>query len=199
MGISEHLTAGQFAGYLDHDLSPAERLAVEDHLDQCVECRGELVDLVKLTAPDETPVLSGQRRLISARWWVPAAVAAGLGALALFRAGTPTTPAPSPLERPGAGASESMPRVTVVGPSNGAVMPRQDLRFTWRPRAADTYRLTLLTETGELVWTVDTSDTVAALPPSLVLTAGARYFWRVEAIADGISASSEVQRLEITP
>jgi anti-sigma factor RsiW len=193
MGISQHLTAGQLAAYLDDALGPAERLTVEGHLDECVECREELVAVAKITAPEMTPARSGFR---TRRWWVPAAVAAGVGALTLFRPTAPTPPAT--LERPG-GASESMPRVTVVAPSGGVSASGRDLVFTWRALAADTYRLTLLTETGELVWTLDSADTVAALPSSLVLTAGASYFWRVEAIADGISASSGVQRIEIAP
>lgn len=197
MGTSEHLSAGQLAGYLHQDLGPDERLAVEEHLDRCVECRADLIDLVRSAAPETTSVVGGLRR--TARWWIPAVAAAGLAALLLLRPGEPPGVPPAGVERPGVGASESMPRITVVAPADGAAASRQDLVFTWRARAADTYRLTLLTQTGERVWTVDTSDTVAVLPPGLALTPGVSYFWRVEAMADGISATSDAQRFELLP
>jgi hypothetical protein len=196
METMEHLTAGQLAGYLDAELDATQRLVVESHLDACVECRGELIDLARILGPKSARAGSLGRIRASARWWVPAAVAAGLVGLALFAPQGSTGPLPEGLERPGADFFESA-RITTVAPFDGATTSVSNLVFTWRALATETYRLTLLTDTGELIWTLDTPDTVAILPRAIVLSPGASYFWRVEAIADGISATSDVQRLEI--
>ena len=62
---------------------------------------------------------------------------------------------------------------------------------------ADFYRIALLTETGDPVWTADTGDTTIVLPDSVSLQPGHAYFWRVEGIGNGIAATTGVHRIQI--
>jgi hypothetical protein len=69
--------------------------------------------------------------------------------------------------------------------------------FQWRSRQGDSYRVTVLTESGEPVWTAETTDTSISLPTGITLEPGRGYFWRVDAVADGLSATSGVQRFQV--
>jgi hypothetical protein len=92
-----------------------------------------------------------------------------------------------------------MPRIDVVTPVDGATIAPHQVRFQWRSRAADSYRITLLTETGEPLWTEETSDTALTLPATITLEVGRLYFWRVDAVADGVSATTGIHKFEVTP
>ena len=46
--------------------------------------------------------------------------------------------------------------------------------FTWRSANADVYRIYVLTESGDPVWTTETTDTTIALPDSVSLQSGPR-------------------------
>ena len=127
--------------------------------------------------------------------WIPAVAAAGLAALLLFRP-SPTAP-PAPVERPAVGPTEALPRLTVTAPANGDSVLGPDVAFQWRSRPGDSYRVTVLTESGEPVWTTETTDTSVSLPHTIILERGRLYFWRVDAIADGLSATSGVQRFQV--
>ena len=83
--------------------------------------------------------------------------------------------------------------------SISATPPPQAVAFTWHASASDAYRVTVLTETGDPVWSGETTDTTAKLPPSARLESGHTYFWRVEGIEKGIVATSGVRRLHIAP
>ena len=194
----DHLTAGQLAGYLDEHLPGDRREEVERHLDACPACRAELVELGRLVPGGAGSGARAGPMARAWRWGIPMAAAAVVGALALFRSGEPGA-GPVALERPGGGGAEVTSRVAVVAPRDGASVPRDNVAFTWLGRGPGTYRLTVLTQAGELVWTLDTADTVAIPPASLPLAPGNSYFWRVEVVADGITASSEVRRFEIVP
>jgi hypothetical protein len=71
------------------------------------------------------------------------------------------------------------------------------LVFTWRAATADVYRISVLAEAGDPVWTAETNDTTIALPDSISLQPGRAYFWSVEGIANGIVASTGVHRLQV--
>lgn len=184
-----HLSERDIAAYLDQSLDSDERRRVDRHLDGCRECRAELIAVLRL-APAGAP----RRRMV--RWaWIPAAAAAGLAAVLLLR---PTPPArPGSIERPVSGPTESLPRLAVTTPANGDSVAAGRVVFQWRSRPGDSYRVTVLTESGEPVWTGETTDTSIALPTSIALQAGRLYFWRVDAVADGLSATSGVQRFQV--
>ena len=199
MNSTNHLTESDIAGYLDQDLDADARRRIEAHLDRCAECRSELIETRRLANGKQSiKAVPRSRR----RWWIPAAVAAGVAGLLLLRPGSPTAPtstAAGPLERPAPGPSESMPRIDVVTPVDGATIAPHQVRFQWRSRAADSYRVTLLTETGEPLWTEETSDTALTLPATITLEVGRLYFWRVDAVADGVSATTGIHKFEVTP
>jgi hypothetical protein len=127
------------------------------------------------------------------------AVAASLVGVALVRRSGLATGASlaSPVRAPA--ISEGRARIGIVSPGENATTLPGSLAFTWRPLAADFYRLTLLTESGAPVWTVETADTTASLSDRVVLQPGALYFWRVDAISAGISASSGSHRFRVAP
>jgi hypothetical protein len=57
----------------------------------------------------------------------------------------------------------------------------------------------LLAEDGEPLWTLDTSDTSVTIPASVLLQVGRTYFWRVDAVHDGVAATSGVIPFSIGP
>lgn len=189
-----HVTESDLAGYLDNDLGPADRRRVEAHLDACVECRLELVAVQRLAASYR----SSMRRIPRPVWaglGVGAALAAVLAGLMLLPRGhTVAPPLPDTVRAPVQEAGrEGRRRIDVVAPPSDTAVPGQALVFAWRATAADVYRLTVLTDSGDPVWSLETADTSAAVPTGIRLRPGA-YFWRVDAIADGISATSGAHR-----
>jgi hypothetical protein len=200
MESSRHLSSSQLAGFLDQDLDQAGRLEVEAHLDRCPSCRAELIELRSVidTTPRATPAPQSRRRL-SRLWWIPLATAAGIGGLVLVQSRGSGDVAVAPLERRSTPVGESSLGIQLVAPLEGAQVARNGAQFIWRARASDTYRVTLSSETGESLWSHETGDTSIVLPAHITVHAGTTYFWRVEAIADGIVASSGVQTVRIVP
>ena len=189
-----HLSDAELAGYLDHDLSADERRRVETHIDECAACRREIVALLPITHPGEprgSTIVYRPRR-----WWIPAAAAAVVAALALPRL-TRDAPGPDAPQRARpvmeAGGRSGL---AIVAPADDATVEGRVV-FTWRSKNADAYRIAVLTEKGDPVWTSDTGDTTAALPDSVLLEPGHAYFWRVDAIGTGIAASTGAHRLQI--
>jgi hypothetical protein len=65
---------------------------------------------------------------------------------------------------------------------------------------ADRYRLTLYDSDGEVLWKATTPDTVLDLPESVVLNAGFRYLWRLEArVGWDMWEASELIDFQIAP
>ena len=187
MTTPTHLTESQIAGYLDGDLSREERSQVERHLDQCDACRRELMQVDELIHP-ATGQPAQRRRLL---WVIGGALAASLAGIALLRPGTGLQ-APDSIERPSVTPGEALPRLRVISPAEGDTVSSTERSLTWRPLPAGTYHVALLAEDGEPLWTTDTGDTVVTLPASVRLQGGRTYFWRVDAVNDGVAASSGV-------
>ena len=193
-GALGHVSESDLAGYLDNDLSPADRRRVEAHLDACAQCRLELIDVRRLAASYEAATPRATRR-----GWMPAAavtaLAAGLAALLLIpRSHDTTVRQVEPVRSAG---REGQLQIEVASPASDVAVAAATVVFTWRAARADVYRLTLLTESGEPVWSLETADTTALVPSGTRLKPGA-YFWRVDAIADGITATSGARRLLVT-
>ena len=191
MDAPGHLIERDIAGYLDQSLDAAARRAVEVHLDECPACRSELVAVMRLARPD-----SGGTRGIRRFWWIPVAVAAGLAAVLLVR--RPPASLPDTIERPASGVTESLPRLVVTTPAAGAAVPARNLSLQWHSRPGDSYRVTVLSESGAPIWSTETTDTTVVLPQGVLLEPGRMYFWRVDAIADGVSATSGIQQFQVT-
>ena len=194
MTTSIHLTESQVAGYLDGDLTREERAEVERHLDQCDACRQELTQIDELVHPAAGRGIQRRRFL----WLIGGAIAASLAGLALVRPGTGPQP-PDSIERPSVTPGEALPRLRIVSPAEGDTLKPGERSLTWRPLPAGTYHVALLAEDGEPLWTTDTGDTTVTLPASLRLESGRTYFWRVDAVNDGVAASSGVIPFSVGP
>lgn len=190
----KHLTEHQIAGFLDRALPPDERRLVEEHLEACPGCRREVVAMHRMLA--DLPNGAG-RPTWRRRWWIPAAVAAGL-ALFLFVPGRfHAGGSPSAIRAP-AVDGERKASISVITPADDETA-KTPLVFMWHPVTADVYRLSVLADDGRPVWNRQTPETSLALPTGVPLTPGRAYFWRVDAIANGLVASSGIHRLTIGP
>ena len=191
----KHLTEHQVAGFLDHALPPDERRLVEEHLEACPDCRHEMVTFHRML-PDLRKAAG--RSSWRARWWIPAALAAGL-ALIWIVPGTlgRGSGSPSSIRAPAADG-ERQASIPIVAPADD-VITKTPVIFTWRAASADLYRLVILADDGHPIWSGETADTSLTLPNGVALASGHSYFWRVDAIANGIVASSGIQRLTIEP
>ena len=191
-----HLTPDQVAGYLAGAIAPAERADLARHLEGCADCRHELIEVGGMVA-DYRPagraaaVVRWRRRLIP----VGMALAAGVAAIAVYRRlGRADEAVVRAEETPGTG--EGVPVIAVVSPSDGAEV-RDSVVLRWRAAGQDSYRVFVLSGDGRPLWTTRTTDTVARVPATIPLERGATYFWRVDAIGNGIVASTGVRRLTV--
>jgi hypothetical protein len=167
-----HLESSDVAAYLDRTLQPAERDRVEAHLAHCPECRRELIDVSRVRNA------AGRR----SRWLivVPAAAAAAIAVLIIARPAT-TPPGGEPVLRDGVDGSQ--PSLVLVTPPDSGVARERPLTFTWRSAGTDvSYRLTITDSRGDVVWSVNATDTTAPLPPTVRLTAGSTYYWYVDGL-----------------
>lgn len=196
---SGHITVSGMAGFLDSDLTPTERRQVEAHLDACGQCLSELLEVRRAAS-----TLRRSNGRSSTRYWprvaVGGALVAGIAAVMLLprteREAAPTGP---PVRAfPLAASREGQLRIDVVTPPSDAAVAASGVVFVWRAMTADLYRLTVLTETGEPLWSLETADTSAVAPSGKGLTPGV-YFWHVDAIKDGIAASSGPHQLRVSP
>jgi anti-sigma factor RsiW len=176
-----HLSPEALAGYLDDDLSEAERSDAELHLATCGTCREELAEVRRLQ-----PRRGGRRWVIAA---VPAAAAAAV-VLVLLRPSAP----PSPVR-----AGPAAETIGIVSPASTEVNPAS-VPFIWRslgPQA--TYTFTLQQPDGRVILSLPLSDTAVTLPDS-VIGQGRTYYWFVDGmLPDGRSRSTAVHRLQTRP
>jgi hypothetical protein len=180
-----HLSLATVAAYADGALDAEARLEADRHLAVCETCRAELVELSDLTADLPSP-----RRNLNWRAVGGALVAAGLvGILFVSPARSPEPPGTT--ERATRSGAVTLEIVRPpLAPGTGSVL--REGRIVWRavePQA--TYRVTVTDTTGATRWSAETSDTVAVLPSSARLEAGARYYLYIDAQrADGWSLQS---------
>jgi len=191
--IRAHLDADTVAAYADGRLAPPECDRIAAHLAGCAACRDEVVSVRRLLASYRP---QGQRLRVPLPLAAAAVLVAAIGlsmAPRLIR-----EPSPAPLRRPADGAVSG---VAVVTPAGGSVVARSGpTEFVWRAggSAGGTFRLTLMDESGITVWSIETGDTAASLPPGISLNVGASYFWYVDALAaDGRSMTSGAQRFTV--
>jgi hypothetical protein len=142
--------------------------------------------------------LRRRRRLLLA---APAAAAATVAVLLVgVGRNRPSDPGEDVL-RPGADAADASLFLPVHGPEPGSAVPRVAVRFIWGADGRDAlYDLTLADSSGLVVWSSRTADTVLALPDSVVLVPGTRYYWWTDALrADGRVASTGSHEFVLAP
>jgi hypothetical protein len=206
-----HLTDSELAGFLDGDLSDAERARAEAHLDACDECRTELIEVARLVAdapeagafpvaPVQISPPTSRARQRRPSWPIPAgivglAAAAGL-AMILFWPAAPGWNEQPMQERFG---TEATPRLETHFPPDGGAVPRDEVRFAWASHDTGSYRIMLTAEDGALVWSATLADTVVAPPAELDLPAGRTFYWYVDAIGIGVVGRTGAHAFTIAP
>jgi len=191
-----HLRTNELAAFLDGGLSALERDRVVAHIDVCNVCRAELVEIGRAIEPDRRKDPS---RTLRGRWRIPSAMAAGIVAILLIPRLTDRTRSTTDATRAARVApGEGQRRMDLVSPTDDVTVPVARVAFKWHAVPADVYRIAILTASGDSIWSAETTDTTAVPPPTIEMRAGQAYFWRVDAIANGIVATTGVHRLQIS-
>ena len=199
---ADHLTDSEIAGFLDRDLSTEERSSVEGHLDSCQSCRSAMLAVSRMaesyeTASDPNHAVPETPRRRSRTLQIGFVVAAAAGLAIVWLGSARSGPQTAPVRAAATVAADSRPIVEVVNPPENILASRSSLTFAWRSAGTSVYRFALLDETGKTVLDREVSDTVFVLPPETRLEPEHLYFWRVDAIADGIAASSGARKLRL--
>jgi anti-sigma factor RsiW len=193
-----HLREGELAAFLDGGLSARERSRVEAHIDVCDACRAELVEIGRAIGGGGRGAHGRLATPLARRWWIPGVAAAGILAILLvprFGAGPRSADERSRVERVVEG--EGQRRIQLIAPPDDVTVPATQVVFAWHAVSADMYKILLLTQSGDSVWAKETTDTTVALPPAANVHPGEAYFWRVDAVANGIIATTGVHRVQI--
>jgi hypothetical protein len=198
---AEHLDDSEIAGFLGRDLSPDERSSVESHIESCQSCRAAILEVSRLTESYETdsadlkqavPAVTRRR---NRRLEIGLVVAAAAGLAIVWLGNVRSNPQIASTRSDSIIAADKRPIVEVVSPPDDVLANQHGLSFVWRSAGTSVYRFALLDETGKTVIEREVLDTVLVLPPETRLEQEHLYFWRVDAIADGIAASSGARKL----
>jgi hypothetical protein len=168
--------------------SESDRLALLEHVLRCPTCGPEL-DLIRAASEGAR---SAERRVPATRWLALAAMAilvVGLGALILRgRAVTPTADV----------MRGNRAAMSLIAPAVGDRVATP-VRITWHAiEGATTYRVELLSTSGELVANWNTADTTASIPDSAHVRANEHYdVWVRATLADRTEVSSPIVRFSV--
>jgi hypothetical protein len=186
------------AAYLDGTLSDLEVAEMERHLDECRACRVLVSGSARVLAePAPVPKPAARPRLTSVRAII--AIAASLAVIVLARRDSTPTPGVVRTSTPATIPGEGLASIRVHAPLDGDSVRAGGLTFSWGAASAERYRLVVSSEDGTPVWSTDTRDTVMALPDSVTLQRGASYFWQVDAVQAGVTATTRLQRFSVVP
>ena len=168
--------------------SETERLALLEHVLRCPTCGPEL-DLLR--AANEG-ARAAERRMPATRWLALAAVAilvVGIGTLVLRGRGV--TPAADVMR----GHRQAL---SLIEPAVGDRLAAP-VRITWHAiDGATSYRVELLSTSGELVAGWNTADTSSAIPDSAHVRANDEYdVWVRATLADRTEVSSPIVRFSV--
>lgn len=180
------------ADFVEGRLTPPSRAPVVAHLLTCARCRA-LVKATSELATNEaglTPHVTRRWR----RWSLPVGLAAA-AALLLLLLPPVRDESPPGLREPTVTSTIAPVPIT---PTPGSTVARvASLVWSSVPKA-ERYRVRLYDSEGSVLWTVETTDTSAALPDSLRLQPRVPYFWRVEAQTEWMRwASSDLASFRI--
>ena len=188
-----HLNEADIAAYLDGAMPDAERKSVEAHLASCDACRMEV------TASQEavsTAPRTGARSRIPVRW-IGLFAAAAVMVVAVSTLSRTTSSGYS--ERGTATGFPGVQRVVaIVSPTDNSALG-SDRRLVWRSEGSGaTYRITIGDDSGQPLHSASLPDTTFAIPESLSLVSGRKYFWYVDAItSEGTTATSGLNSFTI--
>ena len=170
--------------------SEAERLALLEHVLTCPTCGPEL-DLLRAASEGAR---AAERRMPASRWLALAAMAilvVGIGALVLR--GRSVTPAADVMRG-------NRRALSLIEPAAGDRIAAP-VHVTWHAiDGATTYRVELLSTSGELVAAWNTADTSAAIPDTAHVRANEQYdVWVRATLADRTEVSSPIVRFSVKP
>lgn len=187
--IDPHVSDAALAAFIDGRLDAHERSRLESHFADCDDCRESLVAASRLlaSAPADAP-----EKVSSPRWRAVAALMAVAAVLVLAvsipRRGPDGIPSSIDQERR---TPEESGRVDALLPRSGSSIAPSAVVFVWRAESKASYHLTLTDASGKPLWQATTSDTVVALPSTVLLASGQTYHWFVDAQRlDGSSVTS---------
>ena len=178
------IESGLIERYLAGLASDAEVERFESHYLTCSRCQTEL----RLAAAirDALPDMEAAATPAAATpWWHSRRARVGglAAAIAAVFAGLVLLP---PALRESAQHRDTVPEVTTpptLEAPNGEVESVDEFRWT-AVSGADLYRVTLYDVAGEVISTIETRETHAALPDSVRLEPGELYLWQVSARVD---------------
>lgn len=181
------MPAETLAAFLDGRLEGEERSRAEAELARNPELRAEMIAAARMVAKLDVATRSRTRFI---RPLGVVAVAAAAIALMIVPAKNRAIHAP-PVASERQIQAEDGGRLTLVTPTDVTPVDPGALQFVWRSEGDATYRFTLADSTGHNLFTAETSDTSAKIPPAVRLDDGNRYYWYVDALrADGSSIAS---------
>lgn len=183
-----HPEPEQLAALLDGTLTEATRLELLDHVTRCTTCGPDL-DLLR--AANEG-ARAAERRVMPSRWMALAAailILVGIGVLTLRGHRPVVVP---DVMRGGHAA------VAVIEPATGSTVAAP-VMIAWHAMpGAQSYRVELLTERGEVIASWSTPDTALAIPDSVHVKANASYdMWVRAMLADRTEVSSPLVRFNV--
>ncbi|MDX1395897.1 MAG: zf-HC2 domain-containing protein [Gemmatimonadota bacterium] len=181
--MNEHLTEQKIAAYVDGTLSRIEREEIESHLADCEPCGQDVL----VTSRTMRRTRRERRARVATRWAGAAAVV-----LVLFGVARTVSVVEGPRTPVLRDGGTGDPAVRVVRPANRSVLARDSLTFVWRGVTSDAaYTFTLADGRGDVLWRMETADTLVSLDRDVALRPGATYYWYVDAIyGDGRRAES---------
>lgn len=183
---TEHLDPEVVAAFAEGTLPEDEADAVRRHLAECPECRREIQEVARILAA----VPTRPRRPVPT-WAAAAAVAILALGIPLLRWGGGGTG--------GNGLRAPVTEFETLGPGQVRAGDPGGIRFTWSAGpAGSTFRITLLDEQGDRIWSSETGDTTVLLPAEVPVMPGGSYYWYVDALApDGRTLTAGPTPLEV--
>lgn len=177
----QHLSPEQLAAYVQGKLASTDRSAVENHLVVCDSCREELTEAARYVANSAYK----RRRLMTMSVF---GLAAAVACILLWPRTVPISVANELLRND---PSETVRTFPIIRPANGAEVPVSNVVFRWHAEESDPhYRIQVLDEVGDLVWSTELSDTTVQLPGDVRLMPGRVYFWYVDALLRSVRSST---------
>jgi hypothetical protein len=192
-----HLSEAELAAFLDGGLTPPRRRRVRAHIDICDVCRAELVDVGRATQRKRDPTKRVASSM-SRHWWTPAVAAAGIVVVvSIARIASNSRPGLDATRASRGPDAEGQRGIDLIAPADDVTVSVAQMVFSWHAVPADVYKFSLLTERGDSIWTTETTDTIASVPANVNVRPGSWYFWRVDAIANGIVATTRLHRVNV--
>jgi len=162
------------ADFVDGRLDTGARGRAVTHLLSCARCRSVVKATSRLAA--ETTAMEQARPRRWRRWSIPLGLAAAV-AFVLLLLPSGGDDGPSPGLR---GRTDTSTHALLLITPRGSVDHVDRLVWSSMPRI-ERYRLRLYDDQGDVLWSLETPDTVVMLPDSVRLSRRVTYFWKVEA------------------